>query len=113
MAVQLSEPGVVYYLVVPDGTRAPTSREVKEALELRTADLMVSSAVVAGNITSLKSLTSETVATVDSNAPPARVRRVVRRRGRRQGLRAEREAESAGDAVQAGHHHRELVRESP
>ena len=66
MAVQLSEPGVVYYLVVPDGTRAPTSREVKEALELRTADLMVSSAVVAGNITSLKSLTSETVATVDS-----------------------------------------------
>ena len=40
---------------------------MKEALELRTADLMVSSAVVAGNITSLKSLTSETVATVDSN----------------------------------------------
>ena len=111
MAVQLSEPGVVYYLVVPDGTRAPTSREVKEALELRTADLMVSSAVVAGNITSLKSLTSETVATVDSIvAAGAGVRRVVRRRGRRRGLRAEREAESAGDAVQARHHHRELVR---
>lgn len=66
MAVQLSEPGVVYYLVVPDGTRAPTSREVKEAKELRTADLMVSSAVVAGNITSLKSLTAETTALVDS-----------------------------------------------
>ena len=65
MAVQLSEPGVVYYLVVPDGTRAPTSREVKEALELRTADLMVSGFVIAGNITSLKSLTAETTATVD------------------------------------------------
>ena len=66
MAVQLSEPGVVYFLVVPDGARAPTSREVKEALELRTADLMVSSAVVAGNITSRESLTAETTATVDA-----------------------------------------------
>ena len=39
---------------------------MKEALELRTADLMVSSAVVAGNITSRESLTAETTATVDA-----------------------------------------------
>jgi hypothetical protein len=65
MAVQLTEPGVVYYLVVPDGARAPTSREVKEARELRPAEFMVSAAVVAGNITSLKSLTAETTAVVD------------------------------------------------
>lgn len=65
MAVQLTEPGVVYYLVVPDGARAPTSREVKEARELRPAEFMVASSVVAGNITSLKSLTAETTAVVD------------------------------------------------
>ena len=35
LVVQLDEPGVVYYLIVPDTARAPTSREVKAGPTLR------------------------------------------------------------------------------
>ena len=55
MVVQLDEPGTVYYCVLPDDARAPTSREVKEAAALR------DDAVKAGTITILRSLTQETV----------------------------------------------------
>ena len=58
MVVQLDEPGTVYYCVLPDDARAPTSREVKEAAALR------DDAVKAGTITSLRSLTQETVVEV-------------------------------------------------
>jgi len=53
LVVQLDEPGVVYYAVVPDGSRAPTSREVKEGSILR-SDL-----IAHGAITSLRALTQE------------------------------------------------------
>jgi hypothetical protein len=58
LVVQLDEPGVVYYLILPDTARAPTAREVKEGTGLR------SDAVKAGNVTSLRSLTQETTASV-------------------------------------------------
>lgn len=58
MVVQLDEPGTVYYCVLPNDARAPTSREVKEAAALR------EDAVKAGTITSLRSLTQETVVEV-------------------------------------------------
>ena len=60
--VQLSEPGVVFYCVLPYAARAPTSREVKESCTLRSE----ADALVFGNITDLKSLTSETTATVSN-----------------------------------------------
>ena len=56
--VQLDEPGVVYYLILPDTAREPTAREVKEGTSLR------GDAVKAGNVTSLRSLTQETTASV-------------------------------------------------
>ena len=58
LVVQLDEPGVVYYLILPDTARAPTAREVKEGTSLR------GDAVKAGNVTSLRSLTQETTASV-------------------------------------------------
>lgn len=54
LVVQLSEPGVVYYVVLPDAARAPTAREVKEAGVLRADALAV------GTISDIKSLTRET-----------------------------------------------------
>ena len=47
-----------YYLILPDTARAPTAREVKEGTSLR------GDAVKAGNVTSLRSLTQETTASV-------------------------------------------------
>lgn len=58
LVVQLDEPGVVYYLIVSDAARAPTSREVKEGSALRT------DAVRYGNITSLRALTQEVAVVV-------------------------------------------------
>lgn len=53
LVVQLDEPGVVYYLIVADTARVPTSREVKEGPALRP------DVVSYGNITSLRALTQE------------------------------------------------------
>jgi hypothetical protein len=53
LVVQLDEPGVVWYLIVPGTARSPTSREVKEGPVLRT------DVVSYGNITSLRALTQE------------------------------------------------------